>query len=88
MMFGLRRKGGPMFIAFLFFQRVKSTNPSFGKTVSWLQCYLEGEYNRDRKVNCLMEILADRNYSMEWYDVWPQEEGGTDVYRILVFFKG
>jgi hypothetical protein len=67
--------------------KIESTNPSFGKTVSWSRCYLEGEYNRDRKVNCLMGISADRNYNMEWHDVWPQEEGGTDVYRILVFFQ-
>jgi hypothetical protein len=31
--------------------KIESTNPSFGKTVSWLRCYLEGEYNRDKKVN-------------------------------------
>jgi hypothetical protein len=67
--------------------KIKSTNPNFGKTVSWLRCYLEGGYNRNRKVNCLMAISADRNYSMEWHDVCPQEDGGGDVYCILVFFK-
>jgi hypothetical protein len=40
--------------------KIESTNPSFGKTVSWLRCYLEGEYNRDKKVNCMMAISADR----------------------------
>ncbi len=46
----------------------------------------KGEYNRDRKVHCLMAFSADRNYNMEWHDVRPQEEEGTDVYCILVFF--
>jgi hypothetical protein len=67
--------------------KIESTNPSFGKTVSWLRCYLEGEYNRDKKVNCMMAISADRNYNMAWHDIWPQEEGGTDVYRVYTFFR-
>ena len=25
--------------------KIESTNPSFGKTVLWLRCYLKGEYN-------------------------------------------
>ena len=66
--------------------KIESTNPSFGKMVSWLQCYLEGEYNRDKKVNCMMAISADGNYNMAWHDIWPQEEGGTDVYRVYTFF--
>ncbi len=67
--------------------KIESTNPSFGKTVLWLCCYLKREYNRNRKVNCLMATLANRNYNMEWHDVWPQEEGGTNVYCILVFLR-
>ncbi len=67
--------------------KIEHTNPNFGKTVSWLQCYLKGEYNHNKKINCLMAISADRNYNMEWHDVWPQEEGGTDVYRIYIFFQ-
>ena len=55
--------------------KIESTNPSFGKTVSWLRCYLVGEYNRDKKVNCMMAISADANYNMAWHDIWPQEEG-------------
>ena len=45
--------------------KIESTNPSFGKTVSWLRCYLKGEYNCDKKVNCMMAILANRSYNME-----------------------
>ena len=67
--------------------KIESTNPSFGKMVSWMQCYLEGEYNRDKKVNCMMAISADRSYNMEWHDIWPQEEGGTDVNRAYTFFR-
>ena len=67
--------------------KIESTNPSFGKTVSWLRCYLEGEYNRDKKVNCMMAISADGKYNMAWHDIWPQEEGGTDVYRVYTFFR-
>jgi hypothetical protein len=67
--------------------KIEHTNPNFGKTVSWLRCYLEGEYNRDKKINCLIAISADSNYNMEWHGVWPQEEGGTDVYRIYIFFS-
>ncbi len=66
----------------------ESTNPSFGKTVSWLRCYLKEVYNHDRKVNCLMAISADRNYNMEWHDVWPQDEGGPMFIASLFFFKG
>ncbi len=52
--------------------KIEHTNPNLGKTVSWLQCYLEGEYNHNKKVSCLMAILGDRNYNMEWHDVWSQ----------------
>ncbi len=34
-----------------------------------------------------MAISGDRNYNMEWHDVWSQEEGGTDVYRVNVFLQ-
>ncbi len=66
--------------------KVEASNPKFGKVVSWLRCYLEGQYNRDAKLNCMMAIAADRNYDMEWHDLWRQEEGGTDLYRVYVFF--
>jgi hypothetical protein len=34
-----------------------------------------------------MAILGNRNYNMEWHDVWSQEEGGTDVYCAYVFLQ-
>ena len=67
--------------------KIECTNPKFGKTVTWSRCYLEGEYNREKKVNCMMAISADRNYDMEWHDIWPQEEGGTDLNRVIVFIQ-
>lgn len=67
--------------------KIESTNPKFGKTVSWLRCYLEGEYNRDKKLNCMMAIAADPAMNMEWHDLWPQDEGGTTVHRIYIFFE-
>jgi hypothetical protein len=68
--------------------KIESTNPSFGKTVSWLRCYLEGEYNRDKKVNCMMAISADWNYNMAWHDIWPQEEGGGLMSTGCIHFSG
>ena len=67
--------------------KIESTNPNYGKTVSWLRCYLEGQFNRDKKLNLMMAISADPAYNMEWHDMWPQEEGGTDVYRVCFFFS-
>ena len=55
--------------------KIEAMNPSFGKTVSWLRCDDKGQYNRDRKVNCMMAMSADHHYNMEWHDTWPQEEG-------------
>jgi hypothetical protein len=66
--------------------KIEHSNPGFGKTVSWLRCHFEGEYNREKKLNCMMGVSADRNYDMEWHDLWPQEEGGTNLYRVLLFF--
>jgi hypothetical protein len=34
-----------------------------------------------------MAISADWNNNMAWRDIWPQEEGGTDVYRVYTFFR-
>jgi hypothetical protein len=68
--------------------KIEHTNPDFGKTMLWLRCYLKGEYNCNKKVNCLMAILGDRNYNMEWHDVWSQEEGGNDVYCVYIFYSG
>ena len=33
-----------------------------------------------------LAILADPAYNMEWHDCWPQEEGGTNLYRVYTFF--
>jgi hypothetical protein len=49
--------------------KIENTNPSFGKTVLWLHCYLEGEYNWEKKVNCMMAISADPHYDMEWHNI-------------------
>jgi len=35
----------------------------------------------------MMAISADPAYDMEWHDIWPQEEGGTDIYRVYIFFE-
>ncbi len=67
--------------------KIVNTNPSFGKTVLWLRCYLKGEYNREKKLNCMMAISADLHYNMEWPNIWPQEEGGTDLFWVYVFFQ-
>ena len=66
--------------------KIESTNPHYGKTVSlWMRCYLEGKFNRDRKLNLVMAISADPVYNMEWHDMWPQEEGGL-IYIGFTFF--
>lgn len=67
--------------------KIESTNTKFGKAVSWLRVWTEGQYLRDKKLNCMMAISADANYNMEWHDVWSQDEGGTDLYRVYVFFE-
>lgn len=66
--------------------KIEHSNHNFGKTVSWLRCHFEGEYNRDRKLNCMMGVSADRAYNMEWHDLWEQDEGGTNLYRVWLFF--
>ena len=66
--------------------KIEGSNPNFGKTVSWERCHFDGAYNRDRKLNLMMAISADEAYNMEWHDYWPQEEGGTNLYRVLTFF--
>jgi hypothetical protein len=50
-------------------------------------CWIEGAYNRDRKLNLLMAISADPQLNMEWHDIWPQGEGGTTVFRYYVFLE-
>ena len=67
--------------------KIENTNPRFGKTVLWMHCYLEGEYNWEKKVNCMMAICANLHYNMEWHNIWPQEEGGTDLFWVYVFFQ-
>ena len=67
--------------------RSRVPTPVLGRLCHGLWWYLEGEYNRDKKVNCLMSISGDREYNIEWHDVWPQEEKGTDVYCVYVFFQ-
>ena len=56
--------------------KIESANPNYGKTVSWLRCYLEGQYNRDKKLKLMMAIPVNPAYNVECYDMWPQEEGG------------
>jgi hypothetical protein len=56
--------------------KIENTNPSFGKTVLWLHCYLKDEYNWEKKVDCMMAISVDPHYNMEWHNMLPQEEGG------------
>jgi hypothetical protein len=67
--------------------KIEATNPRFGKCVSWERCWIEGAYNRDRKLNLLMAISADPQLNMEWHDIWPQGEGGTTVFRYYVFLE-
>jgi hypothetical protein len=49
--------------------------------------HFEGAYNRERKLNLMMAISADRNYDMEWHQLWPQEEGGTNLFRMYTFIE-
>ena len=67
--------------------KIEATNPSFGKTVSWLRCDDKGQYNHDRKVNCMMAMSTDPHYNMKWHNIWHQEEGGTTIYRVFIFFR-
>jgi hypothetical protein len=46
--------------------KIKTSNPSFGKCVSWELCHFEGAYNRERKLNLMMAISADRNYDISY----------------------
>ena len=67
--------------------KIEASNPRFGKAVSWQRCHLDGSYNRDRKLNLMMAVSADPAYDMEWHDYWPQEEGGTNLFRVYMFFE-
>ena len=67
--------------------KIETSNPSFGKCVSWERCHFEGAYNRERKLNLMMAISADRIYDMEWHELWPQEEGGTNLFRMYTFIE-
>lgn len=67
--------------------KIEATNPCYGKSVSWSRCHTEGAYNRDRKLNCMMGISADPAINMCWHDLWPQSEGGTNLYRAYRFFE-
>jgi hypothetical protein len=50
--------------------------------------HFEGAYNRERKLNLMMAISADRNYDMECHELlWPQEEGGTNLFRMYTFIE-
>ena len=66
--------------------KTEASNPRYGKTVSWQRCHFEGSYNRDKKLNLMMAVSADPAYDMEWHDCWPQEEGGTNLHRVLDFY--
>jgi len=67
--------------------KIEASNPSFGKCVSWERCHFDGAYNRERKLNLMMAISADKNYDMEWHSHWPQEEGGTNLFRMYRFIE-
>lgn len=67
--------------------KIEATNRKFGKVVSWERCYIEGQYLRDEKLNCMMAVSADDVYDMEWHDLWPQTEGGTTIYKVYTFFE-
>ena len=44
---------------------------------------MEGQYNRAKKVNCMMAVSADPQYNMEWHTVWPQDEEGTTIHWVV-----
>jgi len=66
--------------------KIEATNPKYAKGVSWERSHFDGSYNRDKKLNLMMAISADPQYNMEWHDCWPQEEGGTNLYRVYTLF--
>ena len=35
----------------------------------------------------MMAISADQNYDMEWHELWSQEEGGTNLFRMYTFIE-
>ena len=35
----------------------------------------------------MMAISANPNYGMEWHKLWPQEEGGTNLFRMYTFIE-
>ncbi len=57
--------------------KIENTNPSFSKTVSWLHCYLEGEYN------------ANTHYDMEWHGTISGQEkrAGQICFGFMCFFR-
>jgi hypothetical protein len=67
--------------------KIDASNPNFGKCVSWERCHFDGAYNREKKLNLMMAISADTDYNMEWHSLWPQEEGGTNLYRMYRFIE-
>ena len=67
--------------------KIETSNPGFGKCVSWERCHFEGAYNRERKLNLMMAISANPVYDMEWHEHWPQEEGGTNLFRMYTFIE-
>ena len=67
--------------------KIETSNLSFGKCVLWERCHFEGAYNQERKLNLMMAISADCNYDMEWHELWPQEEDGTNLFRMKTFIE-
>jgi hypothetical protein len=67
--------------------KIENSNPLFGKSVSWERCHFEGVYNQERKLNLMMAISADHNSDMEWHKLWPQEEGGPNLFRMDTFIE-
>jgi hypothetical protein len=53
--------------------------------ISCERYHFEGAYNQERKLNLLMAVSANQNYDMEWHKLWPQEEGGTNLFRMYTF---
>ena len=67
--------------------KIEASNPRYGKTVLWQRSHFDGSYNRDKKLNLMMAISADRAYNMEWHEHWEQEEGGTNLFRVYSFYE-
>ncbi len=68
--------------------KIETTNPRFGKTVLWLLCYLEGEYNRDKKVNFLWPSPLIRTITWSGIISGHKKKAGQICFRCMCFFRG